>query len=63
LYRTCPVLHDLGYVEAMYKRLNESTEDANVVKAAKAYLSSVRADLQLRARGGRPTRPSTKKKE
>jgi len=54
LQRTCPLLQDLGYVEAMYKRLKESTEDRNTVKAAKLYIQSVQADLQLRARGGRP---------
>ena len=46
--RGCPLLQDPRYVEAMYKRLNESTEDKEVVRAAKAYLAGVRADLTKR---------------
>jgi Chromatin remodeling factor Mit1 C-terminal Zn finger 2 len=47
------MLQNLEYVEAMYKRLKDSTEDKEVIKAAKGYLSGIRADLKLRKSEGR----------
>lgn len=48
--RTCPLLDDVDYIEAMYERLKESTEDQQVLDAAKRYLTGVRAALALRKR-------------
>jgi Chromatin remodeling factor Mit1 C-terminal Zn finger 2 len=48
--RICPLLQDADYVEAMYERLKESTEDPQMVKAAKQYLTGVKSDLALRKR-------------
>ena len=63
LQRACPLLQDEEYVEAMYRRLNESTEDRQVVKAAKSYLTGVRNDYAVRqkrtAGDKRSTGPST----
>lgn len=63
LNRTCPVLQELSYVEILHQRLNESTEDRNVVKAAKAYISGVRTDLALREKGERPFKARDRKKK
>ena len=54
MHRSCPILRDLQYVELMHKRLNESTEDKEIVQAAKKYIASVKADFHLRAKGPRP---------
>jgi hypothetical protein len=51
--RTCPMLQNLEYVEALYQRLKDSTEDKAVIKAAKVYLRGIRADLRLRKGEGR----------
>ena len=60
--RTCPLLQDLEYVETMYNRLKESTEDKEVVDAAKTFIRGVRADLQLRKKGGRDRKVPSKDK-
>jgi hypothetical protein len=46
----------------MYNRLKESTEDKEVVEAAKTFLRGVRADLQLRKKGGRDRKVPSKVK-
>lgn len=51
--RTCPLLQDLEHVEAMYRRLNESTESREIVRSAKHYLSGVKASLATRKTDGR----------
>lgn len=53
LSRTCPLLQKPEYIELIYERLKESTEDRDILKAAKTYISGVRADWMLRQAGGR----------
>ena len=50
MQRLCPLLQSLETVEEIRKRLRESTEDRAIVRAASRYISSVRADYQLRER-------------
>jgi len=47
------MLQNLEYVEALYQRLKDSTEDKEVIKAAKGYLSGIRADLRMKNGEGR----------
>ena len=55
LNRTCPLLQKPEYVEMIHKRLRESTEDTEILKTAKLYISGVRSDWMLRqARGRNP---------
>jgi Chromatin remodeling factor Mit1 C-terminal Zn finger 2 len=58
--RTCPLLQDLEHVEAMYRRLNESTESSEIVRSAKYYLSGVRGALAARKTDGRKKSSGTK---
>jgi hypothetical protein len=37
----------------MHQRLKESTEDKDVLKAAKSYISGVKADWTVRQAGGK----------
>jgi hypothetical protein len=53
LNRTCPLLQKPEYVDMMHQRLKESTEDKDVLNAAKSYISGVKADWTLRQAGGR----------
>jgi Chromatin remodeling factor Mit1 C-terminal Zn finger 2 len=48
LNRTCPLLRDAKTVEAMYQRLKESTEDPEIIQAAKTYLIGVKGDFSRR---------------
>lgn len=43
--RTCPLLQDKESVDAMYERLKESTEDMELIRAARSYLIGVRASM------------------
>jgi len=49
----CPLLQKPEYVEMMYQRLKESTEDKDVLNAAKSYIRGVKADWTIRQAGGR----------
>jgi Chromatin remodeling factor Mit1 C-terminal Zn finger 2 len=42
---TCPLLRDKESVDAMFERLKESTEDVEVIRAAKSFLVGVRARM------------------
>ena len=48
--KACPLLQDSGYIDAMYKRLNESTEDRQVVRAARAYLAGIKGNLSQQSK-------------
>jgi hypothetical protein len=48
--KACPLLQDPEYIDTMYRRLNESTEDRQVVRAAKTYLAGIRGNLSQQNR-------------
>jgi hypothetical protein len=48
--KACPLLQDPGYIDAMYRRLNESTEDMQVVRAARLYLAGIKGNLSQQNR-------------
>lgn len=50
MHRSCPLLQDLHYVELMHKRLSESTEDIEIVQAARKYITGVKGDLHRRVK-------------
>jgi Chromatin remodeling factor Mit1 C-terminal Zn finger 2 len=48
--RTCPLLRDEHYLKEILKKLKRSTEDRDIIRAAKSYVRGVLKDLQRRER-------------
>jgi hypothetical protein len=63
MHRSCPLLRDAHYVDLIYKRLKESTEDKAIIRAARTYIAGVRSDFVLRTNGPRPRKQEQKEKK